>query len=150
MCIYNLTSRKKNQHSYHPNHCWINSLYFFQKVSVSLAIYTRTHARTHTHTLTLTPGLFCTTVKFYHLCAYCPFFSVSSCAPFSSYSLRLHFLLCSYLLPSDLTQSFSFFKINLFIWLYWVLVVAWAIYGTWPPAWGAWSLSNWTTREVPV
>ena len=56
----------------------------------------------------------------------------------------------SYLLPSDLTQSFSFFKIDLFIWLYWVLVVAWAIYGTWPPAWGAWSLSDWTTREVPV
>ena len=45
--------------------------------------------------------------------------------------------------------------LNLFLWLCWVLVAACGIYfpdqgsNPGPPALGAWSLSHWTTREVP-
>ena len=45
--------------------------------------------------------------------------------------------------------------IYLFAWLHWVLVVACGILAPWPgiepgfPALGVWSLSHWTTREVP-
>ena len=70
-----------------------------------------------------------------------------------------------YLLPSEihLCRLFFFFNIYLFIWQYWVLVVACRIFSCsmwallpWPglrpspPALEAQSLSHWTTREVPV
>ena len=54
-----------------------------------------------------------------------------------------------------LPPTFTFLKnIYLFIWLRWVLVVAWELsistcrIGPRPPASGAWNLSHWTTREV--
>ena len=50
----------------------------------------------------------------------------------------------------------SFYLSNEFIWLYQVLVEAYGILVPWPgieprpPALGAWSLSHWITRRVPI
>ena len=68
------------------------------------------------------------------------------------------------------TQILNYLFVYLFIWLYQVLVTARKIFSCglwilnysmwnlvsltgvepWPPALGAWSLSHWTSREVPV
>ena len=70
----------------------------------------------------------------------------------------VHVWRASYLIPPPLL-----FKKYLFIWLHWVLVGAFGIFSwsmwdlvPWPgiepgpPALGAWSLSHWTSREVPT
>ena len=76
----------------------------------------------------------------------------------SSFPSRLLFMLQN---PAQITPSqkpsnfFSFYLFSECIWLCQVLVAAYGILVPWPgieprtPALGAWSLSHWTTREVP-
>ena len=95
-----------------------------------------------------------------------PFWFLSSCSPMVGgflYCLEKHMWVCDFLFS-------MVFDIYLFIWLHWLLVAACGIFscsmwtlrcGLWDlvpqpgiklrtPALGTWSLSHWTTSEVPV